>query len=47
MLLDGFDSSNSTQNLKSKCKKYLYYNWLISKRRNTAMPEYVFAQKAN
>ena len=26
MLLDGFDSSNSTQNLKSKCKKYLYYN---------------------
>jgi hypothetical protein len=28
-------------------KKYLYYNWLISKRRNTAMPEYVFAQKAN
>ena len=26
MLFRSFDSSNSTQNLKSKCKKYLYYN---------------------
>lgn len=27
-------------------KKCLYYNWLISKRRNTAMSEYVFYSKS-